>query len=507
MTATRRAVACYCGLLVLLCVALADGVRAEEERTLSGGWTRLPPYSYLGTLRGTPQWQGLDVELLFEISSRAGYWIDAPEIDWGEHVDEIRRGERDIAAHATPTPERETFAYFSIPYRTGTLVLIVPRGESGSLPATSDIELVESMKRADFRLGIDRHTAHPSEALREFIVDPANRQKIVPVQGRDLLNLLVAGHVDGCLTDRIVAANMIEAAGLDAFVEEHPVAIDEDLHLMFSKASVEPLTVQRFNDAIESVYEDGTYRRLNERYTLPILVRLTLKSNWFAAADIVGTAAFAMSGLLLAFRYNYDVFGALVLASLPAVGGGVIRDLITNRETLSVLASPIYIQIVLVLVIGGYATIRAAMAIRRSRLGSAALGLFEQRRSQVSMMVQVCDAIGLAAFTVTGVAVALGTGAHPLWLWGPILAAITAAGGGILRDVVRSDPDIPALKGQLYPEIAVVWGLVLSIYFEMSAHTLNADALALGVAVTFIGAFATRMLAIHFGLRSPRFSF
>jgi hypothetical protein len=46
---------------------------------------------------------------------------------------------------------------------------------------------------------------------------------------------------------------------------------------------------------------------------------------------------------------------------------------------------------------------------------------------------------------------------------GLILAAITAAGGGVLRDVLRSQSDIPTLKGSIYPKIALAWGLVYSI--------------------------------------------
>ena len=275
---------------------------------------------------------------------------------------------------------------------------------------------------------------------------------------------------------------------------------------MFSKASIQPEVVTDFNRAIESVHADGTYRRLNEKYAFPILVKLTLDSNWFFAVDIIGTIAFALSGLLLAFRYNYDIFGAFVLASLPAVGGGVVRDLITNRDTLVFLSSPIYLQVILALVGGGYVAIRGTMAIRMSGLGPAAAALFERRRNQVVRLIQVSDAIGLAAFTVTGVVAALATGSSPLWLWGPLLAAITAAGGGILRDVVRSDPDVPFIKGEFYPEIAVIWGLILSVYLEHESRHLSTEDVTIGIVVTFVGAFLTRIATIYFGIRSPRFS-
>jgi len=493
-------------LLPLLAASWPDAVCASENRTLTGGWSTFPPYSYQEDVRGFPQWKGFDVELVREIAKRAGYALDSPEVTWADLIFGVRNGTRDIATQATRTPQREEFATFSMPYRTETMTLTVRRGTSASLPASTAGELVDLIKKRGFRLGAAPGTAYPSSEVRAFLADPANRNQIVVLDGKDLLPSLIAGRIDGFLSDRILAANMIEANDASGLTEEHPVMVSGDLHMMFSKASVPPGVVDDFNRAIESVHADGTYRQLNERYTFPILVGLTLNSDWFIIVDIGGTIAFALSGLLLAFRYNYDIFGALVLASLPAVGGGVVRDLLTNRETLAVLASPIYVEIVIVLVVGGYVAIRVAMAIRKSHLGPATAGFFERRRQQVGFFIQAFDAVGLAAFTVTGVVVALATHSRPLWLWGPILAAITAAGGGILRDVVRSDSEIPALKGELYPEIAVVWGLILSLYFHSEAGHLRTDHITFGIIVTFVGAFLTRIAVTYFGIRSPRFS-
>ena len=68
------------------------------------------------------------------------------------------------------------------------------------------------------------------------------------------------------------------------------------------------------------------------------------------------------------------------------------------------------------------------------------------------------DAVALAAFTVVGVVVVLDT-VQPLWLWGPIAAVLTASFGGLMRDLFRHDRVIANLRGELYPEIAVVGGL------------------------------------------------
>ena len=492
--------------VVLALVAMWPSTgHAGGEKTLIGGWSAFPPYSDVELVRGQRRWTGFDVDLLAAIAKRAGYTIFADEIEWADLVRGIKLGTRDIAASATRTTEREKFALFSVPYRTETMVLVLPRGKGGTLPADTVAGLVAQFTKRKFRLGVEKGAAYPSKAIQAFLADPANSSQIHAMQEPDLLPALLAGRIDGYLAERIVAAAEIDELGAAGVVEEHPVMAHGDIYLMFSKASVSPQVVADFNRAIEEVRADPIYRRINEKYTFPILVRLTLDSGWFIVVDILGTIAFALSGVLLAYRYNYDIFGALVLASLPAVGGGVVRDVITNRGTLAVLASPIYIELVIGVVVGGFIVIRVAVAIRESRFHAAAAGLMERRRELVETSVQVFDAIGLAAFTVTGVVVALATQSRPLWIWGPILAAITAAGGGILRDVVRSEPEIPTLKGELYPEIALAWGAILSAYMIWQSRQLQADEIAVGIFVTFVGAFLTRIATIYFRIRSPLF--
>jgi uncharacterized membrane protein YeiH len=48
--------------------------------------------------------------------------------------------------------------------------------------------------------------------------------------------------------------------------------------------------------------------------------------------DLFGTAVFAVSGALAAGRRRMDLFGALVIAAVTAIGGGTIRDLILDRH-------------------------------------------------------------------------------------------------------------------------------------------------------------------------------
>jgi uncharacterized membrane protein YeiH len=102
---------------------------------------------------------------------------------------------------------------------------------------------------------------------------------------------------------------------------------------------------------------------------------------------------------------------------------------------------------------------------------------------------------------VIGVVVVLDTSVQPLWLWGPISAGITSSFGGMMRDLLRRDAVAPRLQQELYPEIAVIWGFIFSVFLQWEAERLQPWEIFIGVVVTIVGAFLTRMLAISFRLK------
>ena len=212
--------------------------------------------------------------------------------------------------------------------------------------------------------------------------------------------------------------------------------------------------------------------------------------------------AFALSGVVLAYEGRYTLFGAVILATLPAVGGGVVRDLVLQRQPLGIVRSPEALLIVFGTVLVGMVAIRIL-----SRLPAGSLGKrLQSHTNQAAMMIEMFDAAGLAAFTVIGVVVVLDTPAQPLWLWGPIAAVITGSFGGLMRDLFRHDRIVANLRGQLYPEIAAVWGLALAVFLGWESERLQPDEIRFGVIVVIVGAFLTRIVAIARGSKGWRYS-
>ena len=50
--------------------------------------------------------------------------------------------------------------------------------------------------------------------------------------------------------------------------------------------------------------------------------------------EVLGTAAFSVSGALTAVKHRMDIFGVAVLGIVTALGGGLLRDIILNISPL-----------------------------------------------------------------------------------------------------------------------------------------------------------------------------
>ena len=50
----------------------------------------------------------------------------------------------------------------------------------------------------------------------------------------------------------------------------------------------------------------------------------------FFIVEIIGTVAFACSGAMVAIKKNLDLLGIIVLGVTTAVGGGMLRDILSE---------------------------------------------------------------------------------------------------------------------------------------------------------------------------------
>ena len=193
--------------------------------------------------------------------------------------------------------------------------------------------------------------------------------------------------------------------------------------------------------------------------------------------EIIGTVAFGASGLIAAARKKLDMVGVVLLVLVTAFGGGTLRDILLDRHPFFWMQNEKWIWLLAGLAIFTQFLVKA----RNIELSAKA--------------IDWPDAIGLGVFAASGTQIALDLGNSPLIA--SIMGVITAAFGGLIRDVLIAQ--IPGLVNdhQLYASLAFVGGL-----FIWLLQYLNVD----NTVAALIGAIAiivTRILAIRLGWKLP----
>jgi len=216
-----------------------------------------------------------------------------------------------------------------------------------------------------------------------------------------------------------------------------------------------------------------------------------VNNPWFYGLDLLGTAAFGISGFMQALQRRYDLWGCFILTLLPAVGGGTLRDLLIGgmRSPPFIFKDSTYILVVVAVIASGLFLnhlLKAGATVSPSFI----------------LVLGVCDSIGLATFTIIGARVALQSDLG--WWWMAICAALTCAGGGMLLDVVTGR-EPRTFQGEPYEEVAVLGSLVLiaSLFIADHFETLAWPVLA-AMVVSWWSVFLTRQLVIRHDLRSWR---
>ena len=193
-------------------------------------------------------------------------------------------------------------------------------------------------------------------------------------------------------------------------------------------------------------------------------------------ADRMGVFVFALSGGIVAIRKDMDLLGVIVMAFLPALGGGTLRDLLLDQPVFWLEDTPS-----LTLAIAGGLTV---FVFHR------AIDNFKPLRW--------ADAFGMALFAVAGAAKAYALGyGLPVVL---IMGAMTASAGGLLRDVVANEEPM-LLKSDIYATAALLASL--AYFVAMSLGVSELTAFGVGISAGFI----LRGLAIVFGLSLPKSPF
>ncbi len=199
-----------------------------------------------------------------------------------------------------------------------------------------------------------------------------------------------------------------------------------------------------------------------------------MHQEYFKFIDILGTIAFAVSGVYAAMEKKLDLFGVVIIAFVTAIGGGTVRDMMIGDLPVAWIRNINYTAIILsttIIVI-----------------------LFRSYIKNFQKTLIVFDSIGLGLFTILGIQKGIAFGLHPVIC--VALGTITGCFGGVIRDMLINT--IPLIfKKEIYASACIAGG---TVYFILYLNGVNSD---VNDAVSIIIIFLIRILAIRFDWRLP----
>ena len=198
--------------------------------------------------------------------------------------------------------------------------------------------------------------------------------------------------------------------------------------------------------------------------------------------ELIGAAAFAVSGAMVAIEKKADIFGVLFLAVTTALGGGVIRDVLIGRIPPVMFVSYWYLLISVVAALAVF--IDAYLRSEKYKL----------HLDKLDAVTNVFDAIGLAVFTVSGMNAAMPVSDNVILVL--FVGMCTGVGGGMLRDVMTNTmPKV--LRKRVYAVASLIGG---GLYYVM--HVLDINQL-LSVGCGMLVIFALRLFATIYKWNLP----
>lgn len=195
------------------------------------------------------------------------------------------------------------------------------------------------------------------------------------------------------------------------------------------------------------------------------------------AFEIIGTLAFALSGLIEAARKKLDLVGMAMVTFLAAFGGGTLRDILLDRRPFFWVENHIWIWVILALCV-------LALVFMRSR-----------HVEPTERATAWPDALGLGIFGAGGTQLAIDAGLPAIVA--VVMGVITAVFGGVLRDVVVNEMPRAFADYQPYSVLAFTGGWLVILLNEVGVSAF----IAVSLGAIFITTL--RFLAMIFSWRLP----
>ncbi len=205
------------------------------------------------------------------------------------------------------------------------------------------------------------------------------------------------------------------------------------------------------------------------------------------AIVIIGVIAFSVSGALEAIDHRVDIFGVVILALITSFGGGLMRDIILGQTPPRLFVDSFYYISAVVSCVTALIVFMFACIFQER---------FVKREKRIDSINNVFDALALGVFATSGAKIAMEVDENNVFLV-LVIAAVTAVGGGLLRDILlREVPFI--LKKRIYAVAVIIGALAYYLLAILSVPVTLATIVGVGAT------FTLRILATVFHWNFPK---
>lgn len=216
---------------------------------------------------------------------------------------------------------------------------------------------------------------------------------------------------------------------------------------------------------------------------MPVVAAMTISSHASDAMvaipfwlEMFAVVAASISGVLVAREHKLDLVGAVALAVVCGLGGGLLRDMTLQVGNVYILNQP--------------------MALPLSIATAAIIYIFPAIVDRPEKLIPLLDIISVGIYAATGADKALVYGFAPAVCI--MMGFFTAAGGGMLRDGFMGV--VPGIFQRTnFYAIAAIAGSASYVSLVMSGLVSNVVALVVCVVVTM----GLRWLSLRFDIKSP----
>ncbi|WP_291860084.1 trimeric intracellular cation channel family protein [Marinilabilia sp.] len=192
--------------------------------------------------------------------------------------------------------------------------------------------------------------------------------------------------------------------------------------------------------------------------------------------DYIGTAVFAISGVLTAGTKKLDLFGVMVIGVVTAIGGGTMRDLLLGVTPVT------WLQ--------GYEYLIAIFS------GFLITLFFKRFVAKMRRTLFLFDTIGIGVFTIIGLEKALNLGVNPAVA--VIMGMTSAVVGGVIRDTLTNEVPLIFHK-EIYATACITGALFYLLFRWLDFPVALNELLTVGIIITI------RLLSIRFNISIPVF--